>query len=714
MTSETFEQAIVAAQASGSYTAAWKKFVKTRFFVPVIHSGSGKPKDFRLHVSSSPEDGKPVVHISEALDRLNREHGHGTTAISGAEIVLLVQEGAAILVALSDRIFNIATARVEWLKKSIQAAYAKRPAQESSIPATPASTPFPQINAAFPEIDPQLAEVPKSQPVAPPVVKPELAPKPTLKISELRLESATEQIRRSPSSSLDVAALQPRRVTNPALGLEFYIPGAWEKVRNPKAMQFHDPLTNTKLEASGFARPGVAMNQWLGMRLPVVTQEMSFLKVVGDSYPIQGEGWRDRIQGVATEYQGIFPGDDAPSHFLIACLRTDQVLICITITVKSDVFEANRPLYKWLLGHVDIVETAPVATGNRATGNRATQATAGDVASDETATPPVFGISTSGRIGRLRFLAYWLPIMVPFIAAAMIAAVILPTQKMLGIAMAASVGVVMIWTSIRLLVLRLHDINRSGKWVLASFLLPAIAGALQMPGLAIAAAGLFWLMTLALLVWPGTPDDNEYGPPCGPNTTWVIVGAAVFIAFHFLSLAAPFKMARSGKPGLSGLMQTDRSRKPDQADAQLVPFSPPDKSFTVDMPGTPRKMKAPSEVSVKGARVTMQMYELVSDGVLYFAQAVDFEKEPDDRSTALDWIRDTFIRTGQGSLIGEEVIRVNGYAGRQVRIKMQDGSLRQGRFALVGSKLCLVMIVVPKGQESSPRVEAFLNSFQIN
>lgn len=709
MTSETFEQVVAAAQASGSYTPAWKKFIKTRFFVPIIRSASGNPKDFRLHVSSSPEDGKPVVHISEVLERLSSEHGHGTTAISGAEIVMLVQAEAGILVELSDRVFSIATARVEWLKKSLQAAYARKPAQESSIPAKPDSTPFPQINTAFPEIDPRLVEAPRPQPVAPPLVKPEVQPKPTPKMTELTLESASDQIRRIPSSALDVAALQPRRVTNPALGLEFYIPGAWEKVRNPKAMQFHDPLTNTKLEASGFARPGVAMNQWLGMRLPVVTQEMSFLKVVGDSYPIHGEGWRDRIQGVATEYQGIFPGDDAPSHFLIACLRTDQVLISITITAKSDVFEANRALYKWLLGHVDIVETAPVATGNRAT-----QATAGDVASDETATPPVFGISLAGRIGRLRFLAYWLPIMVPFIAAAMIAAVILPTQKMLGIAMAASVGVVMIWTSIRLLVLRLHDINRSGKWVLASFLLPAIAGALQMPVLAIAAAGLFWLMTLALLVWPGTPDDNDYGPPCDPNTTWVIVGAAVFIVFHFLSLAAPFKMARSGKPGLSGLMQTDRSRKPDQGDAQLVPFSPPDKSFTVDMPGTPRKMKAPPEVSIKGARVTMQMYELVSDGVLYFAQAVDFDKEPDDRSTALDWIRDTFVRTGQGTLIGEEVIRVNGYAGRQVRIRMQDGSLRQGRFALVGSKLCLVMIVVPKEQESSPRVEAFLNSFQIN
>ena len=69
MVSESFEHVLKAAQLAGSLTPAWKKFIKTKFFVAILRSPDDDPKNFLLSVSRHPVDGKPVVIINRGWTR---------------------------------------------------------------------------------------------------------------------------------------------------------------------------------------------------------------------------------------------------------------------------------------------------------------------------------------------------------------------------------------------------------------------------------------------------------------------------------------------------------------------------------------------------------------------------------------------------------------------------------------------------------------------
>ena len=311
MSSETFEQVLAAAQADGSFTAAWKKFVKTQFYVPVNRASDDNPRNFTLHLSASPDGAHRTLLISEVRARVEQEHRGGLAALSGAEVVRLLHAEAGILVALSDRAFAIARDRVSWLKKGLEAAQAKAHAA-------------PAVTVA-------------------PAVAPAPTPTPTL----------TSVPRRAPGP-LDVAALEPRLVTLPRLGLEFYVPGAWTETRTSTGVRLLDQASGTQLEATGFHREDLSLAQFVAMRLDLMRQQMRYLKQDGESYPIDGDMWRDRVKGKATEFVGTFPGDEGPSRYLLACVRIEGTLVSITIRAGADAFTDHRAVYKWLLGRVDI------------------------------------------------------------------------------------------------------------------------------------------------------------------------------------------------------------------------------------------------------------------------------------------------------------------------------------------------------------------------
>jgi hypothetical protein len=132
---------------------------------------------------------------------------------------------------------------------------------------------------------------------------------------------------------------------------------------------------------------------------------------------------------------------------------------------------------------------------------------------------------------------------------------IVPKSGAIGVALVIAIAVVVLWLALRLLVLRLHDINLSGKWILIVIVLGGVAGVLQKPGLI---AILVWVPSLVPLFWPGTDGENDYGPPCDPNTTLVKVGAGVIIAIQFVGVISSFRngrMLNSGFPR-AGLEQS--------------------------------------------------------------------------------------------------------------------------------------------------------------
>jgi uncharacterized membrane protein YhaH (DUF805 family) len=134
----------------------------------------------------------------------------------------------------------------------------------------------------------------------------------------------------------------------------------------------------------------------------------------------------------------------------------------------------------------------------------------------------------------------------------MAAAVLGPLHKQSpNIILLILVGVLWFWLSLRLMALRLHDVNRSATWLLALLLLPGVAAALGGgPQMVAICGGLFWVVALLLAISPGSESDNDYGPPCGANTSLVKMGAVLFLALMALGVVANIKYMqyiRSGK-----------------------------------------------------------------------------------------------------------------------------------------------------------------------
>jgi uncharacterized membrane protein YhaH (DUF805 family)/ribosomal protein L37AE/L43A len=171
----------------------------------------------------------------------------------------------------------------------------------------------------------------------------------------------------------------------------------------------------------------------------------------------------------------------------------------------------------------------------------------------ETVTPGALSLFIDGRIGRLRYLAYSWPMMV-WSGLGILAAVIPKTPALVksrGMLLIPLVVlfVLWIWTVLRLMALRLHDVNRSAKWVLALLLLPAVGSVMGGPQMVPICSGVFWIVSLLLIIWPGSEGYNDYGPPAGPNTTLVKVGAGVILALMALAVVGNIRYMQYTRNG---------------------------------------------------------------------------------------------------------------------------------------------------------------------
>lgn len=128
----------------------------------------------------------------------------------------------------------------------------------------------------------------------------------------------------------------------------------------------------------------------------------------------------------------------------------------------------------------------------------------------ETYQPKVF--SFSGRIGRLRYLAYGLlwnlaaSLVVGLIA---FAAYNAANLVVVVLAIFASVAIAMV-PMFSLTVRRLNDLDNSGWWSLL-YLVPLVSLAL----------------VIYVLFWPGTAGLNRFGAAPSANTPLVILGACI-------------------------------------------------------------------------------------------------------------------------------------------------------------------------------------------
>ena len=503
MTSHSFEQVLTLAQADGGLNPAFKKFLQTKFFVP-IHQEA-------MDMQASLHATKNALMISEVAERVQAQHGYTIASLAGAEIVRHLHADADILIALSDRAFTIARDRVQWLKQVVEAAHAKAASQTAPVPSA----------AAAPVT--RAASVPPAAPAAPAAV----AAPPATPVPARR------------GGVLDVAALRPREIARADIGLSLFIPGAWTDTGRAKTTFVADPAGGTRIEISGAHRPGMSLAQWVTMRLGQVAYDQRFLQQAGESYPLEGDDWSGQTKGMATEFTGVFPGEHTESRFMVACIWTEGTVASITFRASAEEFENCRSLYKWLINRVAIAPSAPVLTNvYRAPGADLSMPIA---ESGDFCDPPVFGFSLRGRIGRLRSIAYCWPMALAFVVIGWLASQMV--GKALFVPLMIIAGLVALWFSLRLTVLRLHDVNLTGKLVILFFALSGLSGVLRNPGFTMTLSLLSMIGMVALFyLVPGTDGDNDCGPPPAPNTQLIQIGAYLMIALQVLAIAVPVFM----------------------------------------------------------------------------------------------------------------------------------------------------------------------------
>lgn len=178
--------------------------------------------------------------------------------------------------------------------------------------------------------------------------------------------------------------------------------------------------------------------------------------------------------------------------------------------------------------------------------------------------------STSGRIGRLRYLAYGIAIALGLLAVVMLLAGLLAavlgeeTGAIVGMGLGALVSVVMLIFNIILGVRRLHDLNMSG-WMWLINLIPFIS--------------IFF--ALYMVFAPGKEGVNDYGNPPAPNPLWVKIAAwgsllivpAIAVLTATIALPAYQGYIEKAKAAQEAVQTMDAVESQEEMDARLEQWS---------------------------------------------------------------------------------------------------------------------------------------------
>ncbi|NMZ67235.1 Uncharacterized membrane protein YhaH, DUF805 family [Pseudomonas peli] len=138
---------------------------------------------------------------------------------------------------------------------------------------------------------------------------------------------------------------------------------------------------------------------------------------------------------------------------------------------------------------------------------------------------PEFGelkaFTTDGRIGRLRYLAWSMVLMLACLPLFGIAGGFFVASEILGGLLMVVVGIAVAVVGIMIGVQRLHDIGWSG-WLLLVTLVPIVGG----------------VFSLLMFIIPGSTAANRFGPPPPPNSRAVKILALLWVAIIVIGIVA--------------------------------------------------------------------------------------------------------------------------------------------------------------------------------
>ncbi len=100
---------------------AWEAFVNTNFYIFIIPRDSDdETQDFHFSIFQSKKtQNKPVVIISEMLNRLVNLNGEKAIQITGGKLIEILHSEVGILIALKDGAFGMPSDIVKELRSSI-------------------------------------------------------------------------------------------------------------------------------------------------------------------------------------------------------------------------------------------------------------------------------------------------------------------------------------------------------------------------------------------------------------------------------------------------------------------------------------------------------------------------------------------------------------------------------------------------------------------
>ena len=147
-------------------------------------------------------------------------------------------------------------------------------------------------------------------------------------------------------------------------------------------------------------------------------------------------------------------------------------------------------------------------------------------------------------------------------------------------------------------------------------------------------------------------------------------------------------------------------------------FSSSEGGFSVLMPGDPTK-KIETVNTIFGS-IDAPVFSLVRKDAIYGVTYCEYPANLVQASTP-DAILDNVLNSikASGKLIGESIISLNGYPGRELSIESQPEESEASvtmkiRMFMIDNKICRVIVVTPKESGVSEDAMKFLDSFKIS
>ena len=133
------------------------------------------------------------------------------------------------------------------------------------------------------------------------------------------------------------------------------------------------------------------------------------------------------------------------------------------------------------------------------------------------------------------------------------------------------------------------------------------------------------------------------------------------------------------------------------------------------MPGNPTYQKITTNTPL--GPIDLNTYTLIGNTATYTVAYSDYSDSMVKLSSPesiLDSGRDSAVASVQGKLLGELIIMLDNYPGREFRVESVDGkSTFTARAYLVSHRLYQILIVTPKQDSFSNDVTKFLDSFKL-